>query len=303
MNKISLKTKLALVITLVLWASAFVGIRAGLVGYSPGVLALFRFLIASACLWVIYLYLPITRNKINKLDAFWLLLLGAISVGGYHLALNTGELSVASGTASFIISQSPIVTTALAILFLRERLNWGAFLGMAISIFGVTLIMLGQDSEFQFDSGNLYILAATFVGSIYMVLQKPFLKKYHAIEVTAFVIWGATLPLLFYIPGLSHEIVNAPLSATLSTVYLGIFPAAIAYATWSYVLAEMPASRAANFMYFMPIIATLLGWVCLNEVPTWTVLFGGIVALLGVWLVNESHRGMIRTSLQTQIQN
>lgn len=271
-----------------LWASAFVGIRAGLQGYSPGVLALLRFTIASLCILFVYLRLP-PREKIKRRDAVGLLLLGAVTLGGYQVALNYGEQTVSSCIASFVISQSPIITTFIAIFFLRERLNGLGVLGMTISFLGVALILLGKNGQFNLDQGFFYVCLAALANSIYSVLQKPFLKKYHVIDVTAYLIWGSILPMLVFLPNLSHELVQASWTATFSAIYLGIFPGVIAYLGWSYVLAKMPASRAANFMYFMPVVATLLGWVWLGEMPPLLSLFGGIVALLGVWLVNESY--------------
>jgi drug/metabolite transporter (DMT)-like permease len=292
---ISMKCRIALVVAMVLWASAFVGIRAGLQSYSPGALALFRFAIASVCMYFIYMRMP-NRNKIKFIDIFWLLVLGAIAISVYHVALNYGEISIPSGTASFIISQSPVITTLLAIIFLRERLTIYGMLGMAVSICGVMLIMLGGHANFNFQIENFYILIAALAGSLYSILQKPFLKKYHAIEVTAYIIWGATLSLLIYLPDLTRQISQATATATFATIYLGIFPAAIAYVAWSYALAEMPASRASNFMYFMPIISTLLGWAVLSEMPLWITLLGGMVALLGLWVVNQSYHWDLKIS-------
>jgi len=287
-TSISMKAKIALAIAMVLWASAFVGIRAGLQSYSPGALALFRFAIASVCMYLIYMRMP-NRNKIKFTDILWMLGLGAVVIAIYHIALNYGEISIPSGTASFIISQTPVITTLLAIVFLRERLTIFGMLGMIVSIFGVMLIMVGSNTDFKFQIENFYILIAAVAGSLYSILQKPFLKKYHAIEVTAYIIWGATLPLLMYLPELTRQISQATATATFATVYLGIFPAAIAYVAWSYALSEMPASRASNFMYFMPILSTMLGWVLLSEMPLWISLVGGLVALLGLWVVNQSY--------------
>ncbi len=291
-SSISIQTKLALFVTIILWSSAFVGIRVGLTGYSPGSLALFRFLIAAVCLYIFCLYLP-KRNKIMLKDKIKLLCIGAITVGGYHVALNYGELSVSAGIASFIISQSPVFTTLLAIVFLKERLNFLSFFGMFISILGVSLILFSHPGKINFAVGSLYILTAALLGSIYSVSQKYFLHKYNAIEVTAYLVWGAAIILLIYLMPLMHEILQAPLHSTFSVIYLGIFPAAIAYLAWSYVLAKMPASRAVNFLYWMPIITSFLGWIYLGEVPTVLSLLGGIIALLGVWILNHSYRKVI----------
>ena len=285
---ISFKTKIALAVTITLWSSAFVGIRISLNGYSPGALALFRFLIASVCMAILYFRMP-NRHIMQKSEIGKMLAVGMIGLGVYHVALNYGEQTVTSGIASFIISQSPIVTAAFAILVLRESISFAGLVGMLISFLGVIIIFMGGGTHMNFGWGALSILCATIAGSIYAVLQKPFLRKYHAIEATTFAIWGGTLSMLIFMPQLAHDIVNASWVATGAIIYLGIFPAAIAYLGWSYVLAEMPAARAANFMYFMPFVATLLGWLILGETPKIATLLGGLTALAGVWLLNKSY--------------
>jgi drug/metabolite transporter (DMT)-like permease len=292
---VSLKTKLALVTTILLWASAFPGIRAGLVGYSPGGLALIRFLVASFCMYLIYLRSP-RKSHIPLKDAFSILLIGAVTIGTYHIALNFGEMTVPAGIASFIVGLSPIVTVIFAAVFLNERITKTVILGIVISILGVGLMTLHLHTgeKFIFHWGVLSVLLSALMAGIYSVVQKPFLKKYHAVDVTAYVMWGATLLLLIFIPDLYHDLGKATLSATIAAIYLGIFPAAIAYLTWTYALAEISASRASVSMYFLPIIATLMGWVWLDEVPTTKSFIGGLIVLLGVWLVNRSYRKLAK---------
>lgn len=285
---ISFNLKLILVLTVSLWASAFVGIRAGLESYSPGGLALLRFLIASVCMF--FIYISRRREKhIHWKDAISLMLVGAIGLGAYNYTLNSAELSVPSGPACFIVSQSPVISTLLALIILGERLNVQRIVGMFVSISGVALIAFGMNQGFHLNTGLIFILIATVVGSLYTILQKPYLKKYHAIDATAFTIWGGALSLFIYLPTLPTEFMHASLTSTLDVVYLGIFPAAFAYVLWAYALAKIPASRAVSFLYFSPIIATLLGWACLGEIPVTLSLLGGLVALLGVWVVNRSY--------------
>ncbi len=292
LHSISLKTKLALVITIVLWASAFPGIRAGLEGYSPGGLALIRFLIASVCMY----FISISRRKkaIPLKDALSILLMGAVTIGTYHIALNYGELSVPAGVASFIVGLSPVFTVILAGTFLKESISLKGIFGIIICVLGVGMMTLHLKSgeEFSIRSGLLCVLLSAIMSACYNVLQKPFLKKHHAIDVTAYVMYGSTIFLLMFIPDLRHDLTQAPLKATIAAVYLGIFPAAIAYLTWSYALSEIPASRASITMYFLPIVATFIGWIWLGEVPTTLSFFGGLVVLLGVWFVNHSYRSL-----------
>ena len=77
----------------------------------------------------------------------------------------------------------------------------------------------------------------------------------------------------------------ACLHATFAVIYLGIFPAAIAYVLWNYALARMPASLLSSFLYLSPVLASLIAWVWLGEVPALLTLVGGAIAILGVILV------------------
>lgn len=287
-NSLSFNIKLLLLIVVSLWASAFVGIRAGLESYSPGGLALLRFGIASVLMFFVYVFRQ-RETQIAFLDGIKLMSIGALGIGFYNIALNYGELSVPSGPACFIVSQSPIITTILALIFLNERLTAWSICGMLISFIGVVLITYGMSHGFQVGIGVLDVAIATVLGSCYSIMQKPLLKKYHALDATAYMIWGGTLVLLFYSPHLPYEIYHASWHATIAVIYLGVFPAALAYMLWSYVLAKIPATQATSFLYFSPIVATLLGWIWLNEVPAMISLVGGLVALLGVWVVNRAY--------------
>lgn len=271
------------------WALAYVGIRGGLKGYSPGSMALFRYLIASFCMLIIHLrVLPFRR-----LPTTTILKIGVLGVLGftvYNIALNYGELTVPAGIASFIISQVPVVMTLFAVAKKQDRLNQFGKWGTAISFMGIVLIAIGESHGWKLDRGVLYVLIATLVSCIYALYQKPMLKQIHPIEFTSYAIWIGTAVMLVYLPQLIHEIPRAPISATSWVVFNGIFPATLAYLLWSFVLANSPTTRAASYLYLIPLVATLLGWLLLSEIPSWLSICGGLLALIGAICVN---RGVI----------
>ncbi|STX28177.1 transmembrane protein [Legionella beliardensis] len=292
------KVNYALSLTLLFWASAFVGIRFGLASYTPGALALLRFLIASFCMAIIYLRLP-NKIKMPWLTRIQLLVIGVGAIGIYNLCLNIGELTVSAGVASFIIGVNPVITLLLSIFLFKERTNFIVWLGVILSLVGLLLIASSEHLS-AYQPGLFVILISTLMSSMYNLTQKYYLRTYHPIVVTSWIMWGGNLFLLFFLPDLSQEFFAASLQATLAVIYMGIFPAAVAYVLWCYVLTHMPASRASLYIYFLPLISTALGFLLLGETTSFMALLGGVLALIGAVIAKQAHLGLVKTSMNAQ---
>ncbi len=275
---------MALTISLILWASAFAGIRLGLRGFGPGQLALLRFIIASASLLI---YALITRLPMPKLrDLPMLFLMGFLGFTVYHVGLNAGEVAVPAGAASFIIASVPVFSTLLAVIFLRERLTIIGWTGAAISFLGVAVISMGTGTGLKFEPAALYIVLAALGESAFFVLQKPLLSRYSGLQLTTYTIWTGTVFMMVYLPGLISQIGRAPMASTLAVAYLGIFPAAIGYVLWSFALSRADVSRVTSTLNLSPILSLAIAFVVLGEVPTLISVIGGIITVGGVILLN-----------------
>lgn len=263
-----------------LWASAFPGIRAGLESYTPEHLALFRLLIGSMAL---LLFAVLTQMRLPDMkDIPAILSLGVLGFALYHILLNIGEKTVSAGIASLLVTTAPIFSAVLSRLFCGEHFGSSKWVGSIISLLGVACISFGTADYTHSMKGMLFILLAAFSESIYFVFQSRYIKKYGFIPFVTFTIWGATLPMLVFLPGLWGEVIHASMNSTLSAIYLGLLPTVIPYFALAYVTSLVGASEAAISLYLTPAIALVISWLWLGEIPAFISLLGGAVTVCGV---------------------
>jgi drug/metabolite transporter (DMT)-like permease len=232
---------LAVSVTLVLWASAFVGIRHLGHDFSPGSLSLGRLLVGGLALGAVALSRGLPRPTGRQWGS--LIAIGVLWFGVYNVALNAGEQRVDAGTAAMLIQVSPVLIALLAAMFLGERFTTYLAIGLVLAFSGVAVIGLSTGGETDRDLlGVGLCLVSAVVYSISLVLQKPLVAQLSALHVTWLACMIGAVACLPWAGSLVTEIGDAPASSTLWLVYLGVFPTAIAFTTYAYALQHMSAS-------------------------------------------------------------
>ncbi|AOJ91233.1 permease [Burkholderia sp. MSMB0856] len=274
----------AVAFTIVSWASAFPFIRIGLHGLAPLQLAAARF--ATAAVLVIA-WLAWRRPQMPaKGDALRFLVCGLLGIALYNALLNTGEQTVSAGAASFIVNTLPIFTAVLAAVFLRERFNRWGWLGSLVSLAGIAVIAHGQPGGLVLGSGSTLILGAALCSASYFVLQRRLIPVYGALPCAAYTLLAGAVLLTPWLPGALMSLGGgASRDTVLAVLVLGVFPAALGYATWTFALGHFGAARAANFLYLTPAVATALSMALTGERPGIETVCGGLLAIAGVILV------------------
>jgi drug/metabolite transporter (DMT)-like permease len=275
---------LAALTTVVLWASAFVGIRSAGRSLSPGPLTLGRLLVGAAALGVLAFARRERLPSRSDLGAVWagLLACGLLWFGAYSIALNAAERRVDAGTAAMLVNVGPIVIAVLAGLFLGEGFPRMLLFGLAIAFAGVLVIGVATSSSQATTAGVVLCLVAAVSYATAVVAQKPVLRRLSPLQtILLSCLIGAAVCLPFA-PQLAGELADADGGAIAWMVYLGVFPTALAFTTWAYALARTDAGRMGAITYLVPPISVLLGWLLLNESPPALALAGGAVCLLGV---------------------
>lgn len=271
----------AATVTVVLWASAFVSIRSAGAAYSPGALALGRLLSGALALGAMCL----VRREGWPPRPAWrgIAVSGVLWFGFYMVVLNWGEQQVDAGTAALVVNIGPILIALLGARLLKDAMPPRLLAGMAVSFAGavtVGLSMSGEGGSSVLGVVLCLLAAVAYAGGV--VAQKPALSSASPLQVTTFGCLVGAVVCLPFAGRLVSDAADAPASATLNMVYLGVFPTALAFTTWAYALARTTASRMGATTYAVPALVVLMSWLALGEVPGLFTLAGGVLCLAGV---------------------
>ncbi|MEU6857419.1 DMT family transporter [Glycomyces sp. NPDC046736] len=291
-DRFNTRAALAVGVTVLCWASAFVSIRDVGRHLDPGPLTLGRAAVAAVVLLAVW---AVRREGLPDRRAWpGIVTSGILWFGVYMVALNWGEQLVDAGTAALIVNIGPILIALLGGWLLKEGFPPRLFLGIAVSFAGVAVVSLSMSQHGASSVvGVLLCLVSAITYAISVVVQKPTLKHCSSLQFTAFGNAIAAVLCLPFAPLLLRQLEEAPTSATLHVLYLGLVPTALAFLTWGYALRYTTAGKLGATTYVVPAIVVGMSWLFLSEVPTWLTIAGGAIALIGVAISRS--RGRAKT--------
>ena len=292
---------LAALITVVLWASAFVGIRALGDSFSPGAMAFLRLLAAVLPLTVIMLVVRSRRRSTadDRPLTPWLprgralmlvIAYGVAWFAGYTILLNWAEQHLDAGTAALLVNLAPILVAVAAGLFFGEGFPRHLVIGMTIAFAGVVLIATGGSATADAHADWLGVLLGIAAAVLYasgVLIQKSALRSVDALTATWLGALAGLVATLPFAPAAVAELAHAEASAIAAVIYLGVGPTAIAFSTWAYALARTDAGAMAATTLVVPAIVILMSWALLDELPTGVGIVGGVLCIGGVAIARQ----------------
>jgi len=293
-NKDFLKNKFIIIIgiTIVFWAFAFPFIKLGLEELSPINLTIMRLFIACILFFLFLLIKPKKFSKLQKKDIVPIFLLGFFGVIVYHLGLNYGEQYVSASVASLIIAIIPVFVVFLAITFLKEKITFKIIIGVVLSLIGVLIISIfgkpENSIEISYISGAITVLISSLVGAGYTVAGKKMLSRYSPFSLTIYAFLFGSLGLIPFVNlTLFEQVAALSIRGWIILLFLGICPTVIAYILWYVALEIKSASKLGTYLFFIPVLSTILSVILLNEKITWLFVIGGALVIFGLYIVNK----------------
>lgn len=286
------------IVTVAVWGVTFVSTRYAVSsGLHATELFLLRFVIAYVCIWAFEL---IWKRKDIRIwsdsvrDEVIFILLGVTGGSLYFVTENVAVGLTHVNNVSFIVCTAPLITIILGRIFTKSVLLSGKLIvGSIIAMLGVGVVIFnGQFVLHLSPAGDLLALAAAICWAAYSLLIKSVSDgRYSAIFITRKVfIYGilTVLPFFAFDPWHVDLAMLSQPSVWGNLMFLGFVASFVCFVTWSWVIKEIGALKATNYVYLNPITTVIASAIALDEPMTTLAFIGSFLILAGVFLSNST---------------
>jgi drug/metabolite transporter (DMT)-like permease len=287
------KAIFALAVVSVLWGTTWIASKEG-VRHMPALqLAGIRQIIAG----VLYVGFFIYRKAAWPKGKEWIPIL-VLSFLNFIMSngLSTwGVQFISAGLGSIMGAIFPLWLVVIGLFTAKSKLPRNALIGLLLGFGGVCVIFYPHLKDFlipDFRFGIILSLIATWTwafASLYTKQQANKFNPYFGLGLQM-VIAGVTLVTITGATNMSIPITTIPWKAWAAIAYLVLFGSVITFIAYLYALQNLPTEQASIYAYINQILAVLCGWLFFGELVTLFIVIGGLVALLGVFMVNRAFK-------------
>lgn len=280
------------VFTSLLFAGSFVAGRYTTDEMGPLLITLLRYLIASVFLFLLVLWKKDIGPRIQSAsiaDVLCLFGLGTFGVVGYHFFFFSSLRYTAVANSAIINAFNPVVTGFLAAVILKEKLALKNYMGGAIAILGVLILLTNGDLvsllRLQLNAGDLLMLCAVLCWAVYSILLRHLGKTYSGLAMSYYgALFGVLQLALLVIPELSQTgWPTLSLSSTLGVLYMGIGASGIGYLLFTLSTQRIGPTKSTSIVYSsVPVWVALLAWFFFQEAITPWMIVSMSLILLGL---------------------
>ena len=223
-----------------------------------------------------YLYLPLAGGLLTAFDfAFW----------------NSSLKFTTAANATLLGNTAPLWVALAALLIFHEKLKGVFWAGLILALTGAALVM-GSDflTHPTLGLGDIMAsIAAIFYAAYQLVTQRG---RVHIdpFRYTWLVGVSATFGMLIMNLVLGNPFTGFSTQTWVTFFLTAIVSQMIGYLAVTYALGHLPAFVVAPTMIVQPILTAILAIPLLNEIPSSIQIIGGVVALTGIYIINQSHR-------------
>ena len=258
-------------------------------GYVPAfAFILLRGIGGVSLFWLVSLFIS---ERVEKKDLLRLAFCGFFGIAANQLMFFSGLELTSTIHASIIMVSSPIIVSILALVVLKEKINFKKIIGITVGLTGALLVITNKSSgnnNFGLLGDALIFLNATSYG-LYLVLVKPIMHKYHPITVLK---WVFTFGFIVIIPfGLYDiETVNwvMPNHIVLKIGFVILFTTFFCYLLNIYGVKHVSPTIVSSYIYLQPILTAFIALSFGREEISGMVIVSSILIFIGVYLVSAS---------------
>ena len=278
-----------LVFLAVIWASAFFNIKIATESFGPITIAFIRVFLGSIPLLILCNIKNIKIEAFSK-DWLWFASIGFVNLVLPFFLIAYGVKQVQSNLAAILMSTSPLTSTLLAHVFIKnEKINLLKIIGVSVGFAGIVYLF---SDDFLINENNIFSAFCILMGSLGYVIGGIFtlkIRKKKNENVTASILIWATIILLPICFILEKPWNYSPsVNSLISIIYLGLITTGLAWVLRFKVLKENGLVFQSQVAYLIPIFGVVLGYIFLGEIITDKVIIALVAIILGIYLVKKS---------------